>query len=94
MSILIVKIVWENFFAINCLIYYELIWEFYSTFSTASLIDCILDTVEVVKFRLMSQRFVSSLTEFNKIIGLVYDAFAHSEAYLNAYIDICDDFNT
>ncbi|XP_043808428.1 uncharacterized protein LOC122722268 [Manihot esculenta] len=66
-DVLIAGIGWDNFFAITCPIYYELVWEFYSTFSADSLTDCTLDTAGIVQFRLMGQRFAYSLTEFNKV---------------------------
>lgn len=82
-----------NFFTINCLIYYELIWEFHSTFSTTSLIHCTLDTTRVIKFRLLGQKFAYSLTKFNKAFRLIDDESAQSEAYMNSYMDIYNDFN-
>lgn len=92
-DVLFENIGWVNFFIINCPIYYELIWEFYSTFSTTLLIGCTLDTVDVIKFRLLDQRFTYLLIEFNKALGLIDDESAQFEAYLNVYIDICNNFN-
>lgn len=93
MDVLIENIGWVNFFAINYPIYYELIWEFYSIFSTTSLTDSTLNTAEVIKFRLLGQRFAYSITKFNKALGLIDDEYTQFEDYLNAYTNICNYCN-
>ncbi|KAH1038789.1 hypothetical protein J1N35_040532 [Gossypium stocksii] len=83
---------WSSFANISCNAYYELIYEFYTTFSFN--INA-LRTVEMqdVCFRLLGKDFRMSISDFNISMGFVDPDNIQTDSYHTALLDIPSNFD-
>ncbi|KAK8980796.1 hypothetical protein V6N11_047927 [Hibiscus sabdariffa] len=80
---------WRNYAKIRYSTYYELVFEFYSTFTFLPNLIASNYTPGVVYFRLFGQLFVQSLADFNFSMGFVTDVT--DQSFLTALHEIPAD---
>ncbi|KAL4284562.1 hypothetical protein GQ457_16G002080 [Hibiscus cannabinus] len=82
---------WVPYSEIRCNTYYELVFEFYTTFTFSQQRVISVDSPNVVSFWLLGLYFRLSISEFNFFMGFVTDVTDSS--YLNAVLEIPQDFD-
>nr|XP_012461549.1 unnamed protein product [Gossypium raimondii] len=84
---------WTDFAAIDEPAYYELVFEFYSTFYFGHSANTI-GTPHAVNFRLLGMHHNLSISEFNVALGFVSDDYLATDDYYDSFLDIPSDFDT
>ncbi|KAK9046298.1 hypothetical protein V6N11_052190 [Hibiscus sabdariffa] len=83
---------WRSYAEIRYSTYYELVFEFYSTFTFLPNRVACNYTPGIVSFRLLGQLFVQSLADFNFSMGFVTDVT--DQSFLTSLREIPIDYNT
>ncbi|KAK5803992.1 hypothetical protein PVK06_031641 [Gossypium arboreum] len=84
---------WNCFANISCDAYYELIYEFYTTFSFNTTALQTVETQNIICFRLLGKDFRMSISDFNIAMGFIDPDNIQSDSYHTALLDIPSDFN-